>query len=91
MLPLQAAWDTHACVGAADVGEGLVGGAVVGKEVDGAAVVGEEVDGSAVDVVEEVGEEVDGSAVDVVEIVVWHSAYAAPSPSGRMSCHWASS
>ena len=43
MLPLQAAWDTHACVGAADVGEGLVGGAVVGKEVDGAAVVGEEV------------------------------------------------
>ena len=55
VLPLQAVWDTHSCVGAADVGDGLVGAAVVGEEVDGEEVVGEEV----------VGEDVDGSAVVV--------------------------
>ena len=35
VLSLQAAWDAHSCVGAADVGDGLVGAAVVGKEVTG--------------------------------------------------------
>ena len=44
---------------------------------DAASSIGEEV----------VGEDVDGAAVDGVENTVWHSAYVAPLPSGRLSCH----
>ena len=48
MLPLQAAWDTHACVGAEVVGRDVMGARVVGDGVTGADVVGAGVTGGLV-------------------------------------------